>query len=122
MFYCLRWDCNDLYQENHGSLLHTLDCLLASFVLVSGVWIINFGAFLLSTINIYICLFLKSTHNIILTVDSGAQTVSKLIGCTVSELNLALSTRKMKVGNDNIVQKLTLAQVCFYLPGSQIIG
>ncbi|URD91375.1 myosin-2 heavy chain, non muscle [Musa troglodytarum] len=40
----------------------------------------------------------------------GAQTVSKLIGCTVSELNLALSTRKMKVGNDNIVQKLTLAQ------------
>ncbi|URD91376.1 myosin-2 heavy chain, non muscle, partial [Musa troglodytarum] len=42
--------------------------------------------------------------------DEGAQTVSKLIGCTVSELNLALSTRKMKVGNDNIVQKLTLAQ------------
>lgn len=47
-----------------------------------------------------------------MNVDLGAQTVAKLIGCTLSELKLALSTRKMKVGNDNIVQKLTLSQVC----------
>lgn len=42
--------------------------------------------------------------------DEGVQTVSTLIGCEVSELKLALSTRKMKVGNDHIVQKLTLSQ------------
>lgn len=43
---------------------------------------------------------------------SGAHTVAKLIGCNIGDLNLALSTRKMKVGHDNIVQKLTLSQVC----------
>ncbi|KAI4382614.1 hypothetical protein MLD38_008556 [Melastoma candidum] len=37
-------------------------------------------------------------------------TVSQLIGCSVEELSLALSTRKMRVGNDTIVQKLTLSQ------------
>ncbi|XP_015577619.1 myosin-1 [Ricinus communis] len=42
--------------------------------------------------------------------DEGLTTVAKLIGCDVGELKLALSTRKMKVGNDNIVQKLTLSQ------------
>ncbi|KHF99826.1 Unconventional myosin-Va [Gossypium arboreum] len=36
--------------------------------------------------------------------------VAKLIGCDIADLNLALSTRKMRVGNDNIVQKLTLSQ------------
>lgn len=41
----------------------------------------------------------------------GAHTVAKLIGCNISDLKLALSTRKMKVGKDNIVQKLTLSQV-----------
>lgn len=43
-------------------------------------------------------------------VDEALLEVAKLIGCDVEELNLALSTRKMKVGNDNIVQKLTLSQ------------
>lgn len=38
-------------------------------------------------------------------------TVAKLIGCNIEDLNLALSTRKMRVGNDTIVQKLTLSQV-----------
>ncbi|MCL7040047.1 hypothetical protein MKW94_026393 [Papaver nudicaule] len=42
--------------------------------------------------------------------DEALDTVAKLIGCEVQELNLALSTRNMKVGNDNIVQKLSLSQ------------
>uniref|UniRef100_A0A1D1Z2F8 Myosin-J heavy chain n=1 Tax=Anthurium amnicola TaxID=1678845 RepID=A0A1D1Z2F8_9ARAE len=42
--------------------------------------------------------------------DEGVDTVGKLIGCDVGELKLALSTRKMRVGNDNIVQRLTLSQ------------
>ncbi|XP_020211927.1 myosin-1 [Cajanus cajan] len=42
--------------------------------------------------------------------DEGLFTVAKLIGCEVEDLKLTLSTRKMKVGNDNIVQKLTLSQ------------
>ena len=42
---------------------------------------------------------------------SGLTTVAKLIGCNVGELKLALSTRKMRVGNDTIVQKLSLSQV-----------
>ncbi|KAI4302247.1 hypothetical protein MLD38_038021 [Melastoma candidum] len=37
-------------------------------------------------------------------------TIARLIGCRIEELNLALSTRKMRVGNDTIVQKLTLSQ------------
>ena len=41
---------------------------------------------------------------------SGLQTVAKLIECDIEELKLALSTRKMRVGNDSIVQKLTLPQ------------
>ncbi|KAM1064741.1 hypothetical protein ACFX15_019829 [Malus domestica] len=42
--------------------------------------------------------------------DEGLFNVAKLIGCGVDELKLALSTRKMRVGNDSIVQKLTLSQ------------
>ncbi|KAK7308314.1 hypothetical protein VNO77_41916 [Canavalia gladiata] len=42
--------------------------------------------------------------------DEGLFRVAKLIGCDIEDLKLALSTRKMKVGNDNIVQKLTLSQ------------
>lgn len=41
----------------------------------------------------------------------GLTTVSTLIGCGVEELKLALSSRKMRVRNDDIVQKLTLSQV-----------
>ncbi|XP_016486743.2 myosin-1-like [Nicotiana tabacum] len=43
-------------------------------------------------------------------VDEGLTTVSTLIGCGVEELKLALSSRKMRVRNDDIVQKLTLSQ------------
>ncbi|KAK8562599.1 hypothetical protein V6N12_010673 [Hibiscus sabdariffa] len=42
--------------------------------------------------------------------DESLINVAKLIGCDTADLNLALSTRKMSVGNDNIVQKLTLSQ------------
>ncbi|XP_058090260.1 myosin-1-like isoform X2 [Magnolia sinica] len=42
--------------------------------------------------------------------DEAANNVARLIGCDVRELKLALSIRKMRVGNDNIVQKLTLSQ------------
>lgn len=42
--------------------------------------------------------------------DEGLHNVAKLIGCDVLALKLALSTRKMRVGNDSIVQKLTLSQ------------
>ncbi|XP_010523208.1 PREDICTED: myosin-1-like [Tarenaya hassleriana] len=44
------------------------------------------------------------------TEDESLSTVAKLIGCTINELKLALSKRKMRVGNDTIVQKLTLSQ------------
>lgn len=42
--------------------------------------------------------------------DEGLFNAAKLVGCSLEELQLALSTRKMRVGNDNIVQKLTLSQ------------
>lgn len=42
--------------------------------------------------------------------DEGLTNVAKLIGCDVGDLKQALSTRKMRVGNDNIIQKLTLSQ------------
>ncbi|KAK2984290.1 hypothetical protein RJ640_003849, partial [Escallonia rubra] len=42
--------------------------------------------------------------------DEGLVNVAKLIGCNTEELKEALSTRKMRVGNDTIVQKLTLSQ------------
>ncbi|CAK9182307.1 unnamed protein product [Ilex paraguariensis] len=42
--------------------------------------------------------------------DEGLSNVAKLVGCNIEDLKLALSTRNMKVRNDNIVQKLTLSQ------------
>ncbi|CAM0956705.1 unnamed protein product [Alopecurus aequalis] len=41
---------------------------------------------------------------------SAAETVSRLLGCSIEDLNLALSKRHMKVNNESIVQKLTLTQ------------
>ncbi|XP_074285570.1 myosin-1-like isoform X2 [Silene latifolia] len=43
-------------------------------------------------------------------LDEALLSVAKLLGCKVEELQLALSTRNMKVRKDNIVQKLTLSQ------------
>ncbi|KAK1325885.1 hypothetical protein QJS10_CPA01g00064 [Acorus calamus] len=48
--------------------------------------------------------------NISFTVIDSFYNVTKLLGCGTEELKLALSTHKMRVGNDNIVQKLTLSQ------------
>ncbi|MBA0845954.1 hypothetical protein Goarm_023299, partial [Gossypium armourianum] len=42
--------------------------------------------------------------------DESLINVAQLIGCETVDLNLALSTRKMRVGHDNIIQKLTLSQ------------
>lgn len=42
--------------------------------------------------------------------DEGLSAVSHLLGCNIKELKLALSTRHMRVGSDDIVQKLTLPQ------------
>ncbi|QHO36301.1 myosin-1 [Arachis hypogaea] len=42
--------------------------------------------------------------------DEGLFSVAKLIGCDIEDLKFTLTTRKMKVGNDNIVQKLKLSQ------------
>ncbi|KAL0326742.1 UNVERIFIED_CONTAM: Myosin-1 [Sesamum angustifolium] len=53
---------------------------------------------------------IDSENHVEPVVDEGLTTVATLIGCNVGELKLALSTRKMRVGNDTIVQKLTLAQ------------
>jgi hypothetical protein len=48
-------------------------------------------------------------------VFSGLATAAKLLGCTANQLVTAMSTRKIRAGNDNIVKKLTLTQVCNYL-------
>ncbi|VFQ66797.1 unnamed protein product [Cuscuta campestris] len=42
--------------------------------------------------------------------DEGLSTVAKLLGCELEALKVALSTRTMRVGKDNIIQKLTLSQ------------
>ncbi|TVU30294.1 hypothetical protein EJB05_21904 [Eragrostis curvula] len=45
-----------------------------------------------------------------IVVDEASKTVAQLLGCSIEDLNLALSKRHMKVNNENIVQKLTLSQ------------
>lgn len=47
----------------------------------------------------------------VLNLLSGVISAAKLMGCDVQDLMLALSTRSIRAGNDNIVQKLTLPQV-----------
>ncbi|KAJ4777408.1 Myosin-related family protein [Rhynchospora pubera] len=53
---------------------------------------------------------IDNENHITVVSDEGAQTVAKLLGCTFDSLNMALSTRKMTVRNEKIVQKLTLEQ------------
>ncbi|KAL7586260.1 myosin-1 [Lactuca sativa] len=43
-------------------------------------------------------------------VDEALQTVAKLLGCRIEQLQLALSSREMKVRGENFIKKLTLAQ------------
>ncbi|XP_068639528.1 myosin-1-like [Aristolochia californica] len=42
--------------------------------------------------------------------DEGVTNAAKLLGCNVCDLMVALSTHKIRAGNDDIVQKLTLPQ------------
>ncbi|KAK3127393.1 hypothetical protein QOZ80_7AG0572710 [Eleusine coracana subsp. coracana] len=42
--------------------------------------------------------------------NEGLATAAKLLGCTTNQLVIAMSTRKIRAGNDNIVKKLTLTQ------------
>ncbi|KAL6856068.1 hypothetical protein ACP4OV_018870 [Aristida adscensionis] len=42
--------------------------------------------------------------------NEGLSTAAKLLGCTPKQLVTAISTRKIRAGNDNIVKKLTLTQ------------
>lgn len=42
---------------------------------------------------------------------AGVANAAKLMDCEIPDLMLALSTRKIQAGNDNIIQKLTLQQV-----------
>ncbi|XP_030508063.1 myosin-1 isoform X2 [Cannabis sativa] len=53
---------------------------------------------------------IDNENHVEVLADESLITVADLIGCDVEELKLALSTRKMKVGNDNIIQKLNLSQ------------
>lgn len=49
--------------------------------------------------------------HVMLNLPVGVTTAANLMGCNVQDLILALSTRSIQAGNDNIVQKLTLPQV-----------
>ncbi|XP_042515662.1 myosin-1-like isoform X2 [Macadamia integrifolia] len=53
---------------------------------------------------------IDNENHVVAAVDEGLNTVAQLIGCTVDALSLALSTRKIRVGNEIFVQKLTLSQ------------
>ncbi|CAI0416405.1 unnamed protein product [Linum tenue] len=53
---------------------------------------------------------IDSENHVEPVADECLVTVAELIGCKVEELKLPLSTRKMRVGNDTIIQKLTLSQ------------
>jgi myosin-5 len=61
---------------------------------------------------------IDNENHVEIIVDEASKTVAELLGCSIEDLNLALSKRHMKVNNENIVQKLTLAQVsCFSTNG-----
>ncbi|KAG2537347.1 hypothetical protein PVAP13_9NG117300 [Panicum virgatum] len=53
---------------------------------------------------------IDNENHVEIIVDEASETVAELLGCSIEDLNLALSKRHMKVNNENIVQKLTLAQ------------
>uniref|UniRef100_A0A7N0TUK0 Myosin-1-like n=1 Tax=Kalanchoe fedtschenkoi TaxID=63787 RepID=A0A7N0TUK0_KALFE len=53
---------------------------------------------------------IDNENHVVADLNEGLSTVAELIQCDVAALQSALSTRKMKVGNDTIVQKLTLPQ------------
>ncbi|KAL0920474.1 hypothetical protein M5K25_009613 [Dendrobium thyrsiflorum] len=53
---------------------------------------------------------IDNENHVEVVADEATQTVSKLLGCDIQDLKLALCTRKMRVRSDTIIQKLTLTQ------------
>ncbi|KAL8241971.1 hypothetical protein R6Q59_012273 [Mikania micrantha] len=49
-------------------------------------------------------------NHVVPVIDEALLTVAKLLGCEADQLQIALSTRKMTVGSENIIRKLTLTQ------------
>lgn len=48
---------------------------------------------------------------ILIALSTAVTIVARLLGCAAEDLMVALSTRKIKAGKDNITKKLTLQQV-----------
>ncbi|KAL5986854.1 hypothetical protein ACLOJK_015188 [Asimina triloba] len=53
---------------------------------------------------------IDNENHVEVVAAEGLVTAAKLLGCETHDLMLALSTHKIRAGNDNIVQKLTLLQ------------
>ncbi|AQK64915.1 Myosin-3 [Zea mays] len=53
---------------------------------------------------------IDNENHVEIIADEASKMVAELLGCSIEDLNLALTKRHMKVNNENIVQKLTLAQ------------
>ncbi|KAF8413971.1 hypothetical protein HHK36_001968 [Tetracentron sinense] len=54
--------------------------------------------------------FVKLQLKLVLDCVTAVNSASRLMGCDVRDLMLALCTRKIRAGNDNIAKKLTLRQ------------
>lgn len=54
-------------------------------------------------------------NNVVSFVQAAVEMAATLLHCKVSELVAALSTRRIRAGGDDIVQKLTHAQVILQL-------
>lgn len=68
-------------------------------MLASVLWLGNIGFSLVDDEN-----------HVEVDLSEGVTNAAKLMGCEVTDLMLALSTRTLKEGNESIVQKLTLSQ------------
>lgn len=53
---------------------------------------------------------MDNENHVEVVTDEAVTSAAKLMGCNIEDLMLALSTRNILAGNDNIVQKLTLPQ------------
>ncbi|GAB2284575.1 hypothetical protein Dimus_019029 [Dionaea muscipula] len=53
---------------------------------------------------------IDNEHHVEVVVDEAVTTVSRLMGCSVQDLVLVLSTRKIQAGKDSIAKILTLQQ------------
>ncbi|XP_006841789.2 myosin-1 [Amborella trichopoda] len=53
---------------------------------------------------------IDNENHVDFVTNEGINNAATLMGCSAEDLKLVLSTRKIRAGNDNIVQKLTLSQ------------